>query len=92
MTWVQGSKQAKTYVHLSGKDVDKANLGLYGIQEPEDSINKLKPMTCPRFRPTNDLFAKFCSHCSLGLDEISLMKYDKEKEDDYKNLRKKYSV
>lgn len=32
-------------------------------------------------------FAKFCSHCLLGLDEISMMKYNKEKEDEKGRLQ-----
>ena len=33
--WVQGSKIASVYVHLSGRDVDKALLRLNGIEVEE---------------------------------------------------------
>ncbi|MBD3210268.1 hypothetical protein GF318_02700 [Candidatus Micrarchaeota archaeon] len=31
--WVQGSDMAGVYVHLSGRDVDKAILGTYGMEK-----------------------------------------------------------
>jgi site-specific recombinase XerD len=75
--WVQGSKEASTYVHLSGRDTDKAILSMYGLIEEDISKDKLQPIECPRCGIKNDPAAKFCSGCSLGLDEISMMEYDK---------------
>jgi len=80
MGWVQGSKEASTYVHLSGRDTDKAILSMYGLAEEDLSQDKLQPIKCPRCKIKNDPAAKFCSGCSLGLDEKSVMEYDKKKE------------
>ena len=35
MGWIQSSKEAATYVHLSGRDMDKAILTLHGLAEEE---------------------------------------------------------
>jgi phage FluMu protein Com len=78
--WVQGSREASTYVHLSGKDTDRAILEMHGLAEEEKAENKFRTMTCPRCNTVNDPSAKFCSQCSLGLDEKTIMDYDQQKE------------
>lgn len=80
MGWVQGSKEAATYVHLSGRDTDKAILAMHGLAEEDLSKDKLQPINCPRCGINNDPAARFCHQCSLGLDEKSVMEYDRQKE------------
>jgi len=80
MGWVQGSQETARYVHLSGRDTDRAILEMHGIIEEEKKESKFKPIKCPRCGIQNDPAAKFCSGCSHGLDEISIMKYDEQKE------------
>ena len=80
MGWVIGSREAATYVHLSGRDMDKAVLEMHGLVEEGKEKSKLLPIICPRCNIKNDPAAKFCSGCSLGLDEKSVMEYDKQKE------------
>jgi len=67
--WVQASKMAAIYVHLSGRDVDHAILELYGIKPPENA-NRTKELikTCPRCNERNTWDAKFCKRCALVLD------------------------
>ncbi|MBU0497083.1 MAG: tyrosine-type recombinase/integrase [Candidatus Thermoplasmatota archaeon] len=79
MGWVQGSTQAATYVHLSGKDVDNAILSMYGLIDKDEKREKFKPIDCPRCKTRNDPAAKFCSQCSLGLDEKNMIEFDKQK-------------
>ena len=68
--WVQASKMASVYVHLSGRDVDKALLRLNGIEVEEDREElKFKPKICPRCKAKNSPDAKFCSNCGFCLDE-----------------------
>lgn len=78
--WVQGSQEAATYVHLSGRDLDRTMLEMHGLVEEEREESKFKTIECPRCRLSNDPGAKFCSGCSLGLDEKSVMEYDQQKE------------
>lgn len=45
--WVQGSDMASVYVHLSGRDVDNAILGAYGLKgQDTKEIEKFKPVAC----------------------------------------------
>ena len=81
MGWEQGSKQARIYVHLSGRDTESAILKMYGrITEEEKEEQKITPIICPRCNKENDPFAKYCSACSLLLDEKSIANFEKEKE------------
>jgi len=81
MGWQIGSKEAATYVHLSGRDIDDKILALHGLKEEEKTEDLMKPIECPRCQIKNDPASKFCSGCSLGLDEKSILEYDQEKEE-----------
>jgi len=78
--WVIGSKEAATYVHLSGRDMDSTMLSLHGIIDEKSAKDEFISIECPRCGMKNDPSAKFCSGCSLGLDEKSVMEYDRQKE------------
>jgi integrase len=80
MGWITGSKEAATYVHLSGRDMDKAILSIHGLIEEKTEKDKFNSIKCPRCGIKNDPAAKFCSGCSLGLDEKSVMEYDNRRE------------
>jgi len=78
--WVQGSKMASIYVHLSGRDVDKALLKLNGIKVEEDEKEpEFKPKVCPRCGARNSPDAKFCSKCGMCLDESMALQVDELK-------------
>ena len=80
--WVQGSKEAATYVHLSGRDMDTAVLKMHGIiDEEEEKKNKFITINCPRCKTNNSPGNKFCSNCSLGLDLLSVKAFEKTKDD-----------
>jgi site-specific recombinase XerD/phage FluMu protein Com len=80
MGWVQGSQEAATYVHLSGRDMDRAVLGMHGLVEAETEKEKFKTIKCPRCNIKNSPGSKFCSGCSLALDEKSVMEFDAQKD------------
>ena len=68
--WVQNSDMPAIYVHLSGRDVDNALLGVYGIKEGEKAKEPtIKIQVCPRCNEKNDPAAKFCRRCYLPLDQ-----------------------
>jgi integrase/recombinase XerD len=81
--WVQASDMASVYVHLSGRDVDKALLKVYGIVDEEDGKESLlKPKKCIRCGETNPCTNILCSKCSAPLDEkaiASLIERDMER-------------
>jgi integrase/recombinase XerD len=67
--WVPGSDMASVYVHLSGRDVDKALLQLNGIaQEGEKTEPVLKVLICPRCNQKSDPISRFCQKCGLPLE------------------------
>jgi len=66
--WKQGSEMPSIYVHLSGRDVDDAILGVYGLKKTEEEKPKLTPRICPRCNRSNTYDGKFCSRCGLALD------------------------
>lgn len=68
--WTQSSDMASRYVHLSGRDVDKAILKLHGIQiEKEQEDIKLKQVTCPRCQDKNPSNFSLCKKCGAALNE-----------------------
>jgi len=79
--WKIGSSEIRTYVKLSAKDVEDEILRINGIIKEEDKKNKFKPIICPRCKIKNEPCSSFCRGCSLGLDEKTVMEYDKRKEE-----------
>lgn len=75
--WVQGSDIASTYVHLSGRDIDKALLKLNGIAVEEDhKDDNFRLMICPRCKQQNSPGVNFCNFCGSAFDLSSVMKID----------------
>ncbi|MEM3534121.1 MAG: tyrosine-type recombinase/integrase, partial [Thermoplasmatales archaeon] len=86
MGWVHGSKQTRTYVHLSMRDQDNAILKAYGIKVNEDdTIKEDRPKECPRCHELNPSDAKYCRNCWLPFDikEAIEMKRDEEEFTDF---------
>jgi len=78
--WVQGSRMAATYVHLSGKEVDNALLKLQGIKVDEDNKeSKLKVVACPRCEEKNSPISKFCCRCGSPMDASTAEQIDEYK-------------
>lgn len=70
--WQQDSKMAAVYVHLSGRDVDKALLKVYGIENNDEKKESIfKPKECSRCQQVNQATNRFCSRCGMPLDEES---------------------
>lgn len=68
MGWVPGSKMAKVYVHLSGRDQDEAILKAHGIDINGDTKpDREAPQRCPRCREFNEAKARFCQVCGMAL-------------------------
>lgn len=85
MGWVIGSQESRTYVHLSGRDLDDAILKMHGKKTKDEEkkkieIKKKEPKICPRCKTVNDHLANLCQVCGFGLDRKSVMDYDRQKE------------
>ena len=67
--WVQGSKMAATYVHMSAKNVNDAILSLNGIKPVELHVETMpKPKICPRCDTVNTAEDKCCVECGGVID------------------------
>ena len=68
---------ASVYVHLSGRDVDRALLELNGINvSKEKEAEKFKAIDCPRCKTKNSPISKFCNRCGLALDLKTAIELD----------------
>jgi site-specific recombinase XerD len=82
MGWIHGSRQTRTYVHLSLRDQDNAILKAYGLEiKTGDIVKEARPKECPRCRQLNPSDAKYCRNCWLPFDiKEALEIEEKEKE------------
>ena len=67
--WMQSSKMASIYVHLSGRDVDESLLKAYGIETNGEDKLKVELVTCPKCGEKNPIDAVFCLKCGYPLKE-----------------------
>ena len=76
--WTPDSGMASVYVHLSGRDAEKAVLRAYGfeeaVKEEEKKILALKPSTCPNCGYINPKEAEFCLKCGHPLTSSAIEK------------------
>ncbi len=78
--WTQSSGMAATYVHLSGRDVDKALLALQGLEKPEEhKEEQMKIKACQRCQEKNSPGAKFCLRCGTPLDAKIIAQVEEER-------------
>lgn len=68
--WKPNSPMPAVYVHLSGRDADRAQLEAAGIvlEEANKEDRITKPKFCPSCRTENGASARFCQTCSMILD------------------------
>ncbi|MEM3811906.1 MAG: site-specific integrase, partial [Thermoplasmata archaeon] len=78
MGWVHGSKMTNTYVHLSGRDIDREVLKANGIemQGEKDRIKQQLPKKCKRCDKENPSDATFCIRCGMPFDEKIALNYE----------------
>jgi integrase len=76
--WVQGSKMAGTYVHMSGRDMDNAILKMNGLKNKEEVKQKFSPKKCIRCEMVNSPTGKFCMRCGSLLDIKSVISLEEK--------------
>ena len=76
--WTIGSKQVRTYVHLSGQQVENAIKGVYGIQKPQENFEKKQK--CQVCDEINDAGLDVCQNCFNPLTITGALKLKKENE------------
>lgn len=79
--WIQGSDMPSTYVHMSGRDVDKAILAMNGILPQEKKQEKhIVPRVCPRCDTINSYDSLSCTKCNAILDMVYAMEIQQKQE------------
>ena len=82
MGWVHGSRQTRTYVHLSLRDQDNAILKAYGIKVDEDkTIKEEQPKECQRCHELTPSDASYCRKCWLPFTQEQAIEFQ-EKENE----------
>ncbi len=85
--WIQGSDMPRIYVHLSGRDIDKAIMRYYGLEDEEKKKEaEAKPKKCPRCGYLNAPTDIYCGRCALILDEGERAKLEMEEPEVAKEL------
>ncbi len=78
--WVQSSRMASQYVHLSGRDLDNAVLKIYGIEnKEEDNKIKITNKNCYRCQTSNPNNFKLCRKCGATLNEKEILESTQNK-------------
>ncbi|WP_410807077.1 tyrosine-type recombinase/integrase [Methanohalobium sp.] len=78
--WYNGSEMPRTYIHLSGNDVDDAILQMHGVQKEEEKSPQLVNTVCPICKQNNGPTSSFCANCGRALDTKSAIDIDEKKE------------
>jgi len=78
--WVHGSDMPRTYIHMSGKQVDDALLKIHGIVKDEDTMPELTSAACERCGTVNGPTSKFCSRCGMAMSVIDAVNVDEERD------------
>ena len=78
--WVQESKMAARYVHLSGKQVEDAILRMHGLAKEDRKEDILKNTVCPRCKQTNTVNNSHCLKCWLPLTEKAAFDSEERKQ------------
>jgi hypothetical protein len=86
--WQLGSGMPKVYVHLSGRDIDKAiYTKVYGLKtEDRTEEEKIRPVACPRCKENCGPTSEYCYRCGMPLKEEKIFELEKHS----KELRKEF--
>jgi integrase len=86
--WTQSSEMASVYVHLSGRDVDSAILGLHGLKNDQEKTQEtFRAKACHRCKQPNGPTSQFCNKCGavLNLETALLVEQERTKADNMLN-------
>ena len=96
--WQIGSKVVRRYIHLSGKDVDKALIALNEGGQAKVEEYKLKSLICKRCSESISIGMNFCSKCALPTNlnneytrEMELEEENRSLKQDMKAMREEMS-
>lgn len=82
--WEAGSAQARTYIHMSGADIDDKLLTIGGVKKEDRETpteTATTPKDCTRCQTRNPPTAKYCYKCGAVLDLKAAMDVDGQHKD-----------
>lgn len=82
--WEAGSAQARTYIHMSGADIDDKLLTIGGVKNEDRETpteTATTPKDCPRCQTRNPPTAKYCYKCGAAVDLTAAMAVDEKRSD-----------
>ena len=88
--WQHGTKVVRRYIHLSGKDVDKALIALTEGGQAKVEEYKLKSLICKRCSESISIGMNFCSKCALPINLDNEYTREMELEKENRFLKEKY--
>ncbi len=99
MGWVIGSKEARTYVHLSQRDVEESIKRIYGLtKKEEEKPSQFIPIKCPICGEINEPNAKICMRCNNPLtpegyaEKLQQASYQAEKQKTLQEIMQKLAI
>lgn len=77
--WQMGSDMPRIYVHLSGRDIDKAIYNkVYGFEtDDKKEEESLRPLICPRCKENCGPTTEYCYRCGMPLKEEKILNIEK---------------
>ena len=81
--WQMGSDMPRIYVHLSGRDIDKAIYNkVYGFETDEKKEKEsLKPLICPRCKENCGPTSEYCYRCGMTLEADKIFEMEKHEKE-----------
>jgi integrase len=81
--WSGDSIMPKTYVHLSGRDIEDKILKIRGLKKGGEIKREaeLEPKECPNCGEINPATAKFCNRCLSVLDLKTVLELNERRKD-----------
>ncbi|MFH1839627.1 MAG: hypothetical protein ABH849_00585 [Nanoarchaeota archaeon] len=86
--WTQGTKQLRTYMHISQKQEDDSMNKAVKIETGEDVLDKLKPKFCTNCNHYNNYNETNCRYCKLPLDIDERLKVERLNKIGYASAQK----
>ena len=83
MGWQLGSKEVRTYLKLSGKQVDSEIVRITGLKEVRPQKQEPQNKVCRKCGEINPIDKSFCGRCGTSLDRIDIA----EELNNYNELR-----
>jgi len=81
--WPMGSDMPRIYIHLSGRDIDRAIYNkVYGFETDEKKEKEsLKPLICPRCKENCGPTSEYCYRCGMTLEEDKIFEMEKHEKE-----------